>query len=109
GLVEPGGLLEFSGTISNAGNVTLTNVLIVNDHPTNHTPVLGPITLAPGQSTGFIGSYTVCLDCCPPYVDVLTATGASVCGSNVAATATAACPGTNSPRIVVTKNCPPVP
>jgi len=108
-LVQPGGTLAFSGTISNAGNVTLTNVLVVNDHPTNSTPVLGPITLVPGQSTGFSGSYAVCLDCCPPYVDVLTATGTSVCGSNIATIATAACPGTNSPRIFVTKNCPPVP
>jgi len=107
--VQPGGVLNFSGTVSNAGDVTLTNVLVVNDHPTNDTPVFGPITLSPGQSTNFSGSYTVCLDCCPPYVDELTATGTSVCGSNVVATATAACAGTNSPRIVVTKNCPPVP
>src|ERR1051325_5098037 len=69
--VPPGGVLIFSGMVSNAGNVTLTNVIVVNDRPTNHTPVLGPITLAPQQATNFSGSYTVCPECCPPYVDTI--------------------------------------
>jgi len=108
--VPPGGVLNFSGTVSNAGNITLTNVLVVNDHPTNHTPVFGPITLAPGQSSNFSGSYRVCDFCCPPYVDVLTARGASACnGSNVTASATAACPGITTPQLNVRVDCPPQP
>lgn len=108
--VPPGGLLVFSGSVSNAGNITLTNVLVFNDQPTNNTPVLGPITLAPNQFTNFIGSYYVCKQCCPPYVDTITAAGAQICnGSNVTATATAYCPGITTPRLGLTVNCPPVP
>jgi uncharacterized repeat protein (TIGR01451 family) len=108
--VPPGGVLNFSGTVSNAGNVTLTNVLVVNDHPTNNTPVLGPITLSPGQSTNFSGSYTICRGCCPPFVDTLTATGANACnGSNVTATATAVCPGITTSQLTVRVDCPPQP
>ena len=108
--VPPGGLLAFSGSVSNAGNITLTNVMVFNDHPTNNTPLLGPITLAPNQSTNFSGSYRVCAECCPPYVDTITAAGAQICnGSNVTATATAYCPGITTPRLSLTVNCPPDP
>jgi hypothetical protein len=31
--VVPGGLLTFSGTVSNAGNITLTNIIVVNNWP----------------------------------------------------------------------------
>ena len=108
--VSPGGVLLFSGTVSNAGNVTLTNIIIINDHPTNRTPVLGPITLAPRQGTNFSGSYRVCTVCCPPFVDTLTATGAQICnGSNVTATATASCPGVTTPRLDLVVDCPLAP
>src|SRR5262249_49623389 len=103
--VPPGGVAIFSGTVSNAGNITLTNVLVVNNRPTNNTPVFGPVTLAPGQSTNFTGSEDVPPNCCE-YFDTLTATGASKCtGSNVTATASAACPTLVIPRIAVTKAC----
>src|SRR5439155_8819220 len=62
--VPPGGLAVFSGIVSNAGNVTLTNVIVVNDRPTNNTPVFGPITLGPGQWTNFTGSEVVPPNCC---------------------------------------------
>jgi len=107
-LAAPGGTAVFSGTVSNAGNVTLTNVIVVNNRPTNSTPVIGPITLAPGQSTNFTGSEVVPANCCA-YFDTLTATGTSICGSNAVATATAVCPTLTTPRISVTKNCPPNP
>jgi hypothetical protein len=108
--VPPGGVLNFSGTVSNAGTITLTNVLVVNDQPTNNTPVLGPITLSPGQAANFSGSYRVCRICCPPFVDTLTATGAGACdGSNITATATAACPGVTTPQLTVRVDCPPQP
>ena len=107
--VAPGGTAIFSGTVSNAGNITLTNVTVVNNRPTNNTPVFGPVTLAPGQSANFTGSEVVPANCCT-YFDTLTATGASKCtGSNVTATASAACPTLINPRLAVTKNCPPAP
>ena len=108
--VPPGGLLSFSGIVSNAGNITLTNVFVVNDHPTNNTPVLGPVTLAPNQFLQFSGSYTVCPECCPPYVDTISAWGTQICnGSNVVASATAHCPGISTPELRFTVDCPPAP
>ncbi len=106
GPVQPGGTLNFTGTVTNTGNVPLTNVVVVNNQPAPNTVVLGPITLAPGAGQSFSGSYTVPLDSCGPYADTVTATGASVCGSSVTNTFTAVCPGTNSPNIAVTKACP---
>src|SRR6185369_3187178 len=107
--VVPGGVAIFSGTVSNAGNITLTNVLVVNNRPTNNTPVFGPVTLLPGQGTNFTGSEVVPPNCCE-YFDTLTAVGANTCtGSNVMASASAVCPTLVIPRITVTKNCPPAP
>jgi hypothetical protein len=83
---------------------------VVNDRPAPETPVLGPIDLAPGQSTNFSGSYIAPFDCCGPCVDTLTARGKSICdGSNVIVTASAACPRITTPAIRVTRDCPPGP
>jgi uncharacterized repeat protein (TIGR01451 family) len=109
--VAPGGVAVFSGTVSNAGNITLTNVIVVNNRPTNNTPVFGPVTLGPGETASFTGSEVVPANCCV-YFDTLTAVGASLCtGSNVMATASATCPTITSPKLAVTKSCPasPVP
>src|SRR5262249_53269327 len=107
--VPPGGVAVFSGTVSNAGNITLTNVLVVNNRPTNNTPVFGPVNLAPGQSANFTGSEDVPPNCCE-YFDTLFATGANICsGTNVTASSSAACPTLVLPRIRITKNCPPAP
>src|ERR1019366_1564263 len=56
--VTAGGTLVYTGTVTNTGNVTLTNVLVVDNQPAPNTPVLGPITLAPGAGTTFPASYT---------------------------------------------------
>ena len=37
--VAPGQLLTFSGSVSNTGNVTLTNIVVVNSQPAPNTPV----------------------------------------------------------------------
>jgi uncharacterized repeat protein (TIGR01451 family) len=108
-----GGLYTFTGTVSNPGNVTLINVYVVDNQPTNNTPVLGPITLAPGASMNFSGSYLApnCpFDNCCFIIDTVTARGQDRCtASNVTATATAVCPLLITPGIVVVQNCPPAP
>ena len=109
--VPRGGNYVFTGFVTNSGNVTLTNVMVVDDMPTNPTPVLGPITLAPGGSMSFTGSYTAPFCCCV-MVDTLTASGQGSCdGTRVTATSTAVCPLLTTPSLVVTKICPaqPVP
>jgi len=104
-----GGQLIFSGTVSNPGNVTLINVFVVNTQPSPNTPVIGPITLAPGASVDFTGSYTAPPVCCE-IVDTLTAHGQDRCtSSNVTATTTVICPLLNTPRLTITKDCPTTP
>ena len=47
--IAPGQLLVFSGTVSNTGNVTLTNVVVVNNQPAPNTTVFTRSSLAPGE------------------------------------------------------------
>jgi uncharacterized repeat protein (TIGR01451 family) len=111
-----GGVFTFTGTVSNPGNATLTNVIVTDNYQMDcysrtNGPVIGPITLAPGTSVNFSGSYTAPLSCCE-IIDTLTASGQDRCaGTRVVATATAVCPLLSTPRITVTRVCPasPVP
>lgn len=101
-----GGIHTFTGTVSNSGNVTLTNVFVVNNQPAPNTAVIGPITLAPGASVNFSGSYTAPEACCE-ILSTLTARGQDLCAATtVTATATALCPLLSTPRITVTQVCP---
>ncbi|MBI5386997.1 MAG: hypothetical protein HZA90_20175 [Verrucomicrobia bacterium] len=107
--VTEGGLLVFTGTVTNTGNITLTNIFVVNNRPAANTTVLGPLTLASGAGTNFSGSYTAPLNVCS-VTDMLTASGRDKCtGSTVTNVATATCPIITLPRIAVTLACPPVP
>jgi len=104
-----GGLFTYTGSVGNPGNVTLVNVFVVDNQPSNNTPVLGPITLAPGVSVNFTNSY-IAPGCCCIIIDTLTARGQDRCSSsNVAASATAVCPVLTIPSIAVVQNCPPNP
>jgi hypothetical protein len=104
-----GGVFTFTGTVSNPGDVTLVNVFVVNNLPSLNVPVIGPITLAPGASVNFSGSYIAPVDCCET-TDTVSARGMDRCsGSNVTATATARCPLLVTPGISVTRVCPPTP
>jgi uncharacterized repeat protein (TIGR01451 family) len=109
--VQPGDLLTVSGVVSNAGTIALTNVYVVNSQPNANTVLIGPIPFLPvGGSQPFTGSYSVPADSCPPYADTVRASGFALCGGQgVTNTATASCAGTNSPAIVVTKECPTAP
>ena len=109
-----GGVFTFTGTVSNPGDVTLINVMVANNYQADcysrtNGSVIGPITLAPGASVNFSGSYIAPLSCCE-VIDTLTASGQDRCaGTRVTATATAACPLLSTPRITVTRICPPAP
>ncbi len=93
--VPPGGALAYTGTVTNAGNVTLTGVLVVNDQPAPNTVVYGPATLAPGAGGQFAGSYRVPPCSCGPFVDTVTASGSSIYGGMATSSFTGTCPGTN--------------
>ncbi|MGZ5543395.1 MAG: DUF7507 domain-containing protein, partial [Limisphaerales bacterium] len=101
-----GAPFTFTGTVMNTGNVTLTNVIVVDDQPTNNSLVIGPITIAPGATVKFTNTYTAPLCCCQ-IVDTLTASGNDRCsGTTVSATSSAECPLLTTPLISVIKNCP---
>jgi hypothetical protein len=95
-------VILFNGTVTNTGDATLTGVVVVDDHAGQ---VLGPITLAPGASAAYSGSYTATS---VSSTNVVTATGTvpSFCGgSTVQDTATASCDIECLPSISVTKVC----
>jgi uncharacterized repeat protein (TIGR01451 family) len=101
---SPGQLLIFSGSVSNTGNVTLTNIVVVNNQPVANTPVFTLSSLAPGASANFNGSYTAPANCAVS--DTLTASATSRCGVFVSNTASATCPILTTPQIAVTAACP---
>jgi uncharacterized repeat protein (TIGR01451 family) len=71
--VPPGGTLVFTGSVTNHGRVSMTNLVVVNDRPVPGTVVFGPATLSPGAGASFSGSYTVPSCNCGPFTDTLYA------------------------------------
>lgn len=61
--VSPGQLLTFSGSVSNTGNVALTNIVVVNNQPVAGTVVFTLASLASGAVTNFTGSYLAPTNC----------------------------------------------
>jgi len=99
----PGGTLTFTGTITNTGNILLTNVIVMNG-TVGSTPLLGPITLSPGATAFFSGSYIAPTNCSSTSVSTVTAT--SLCGVGVANSASSTCPILTTPALNVTEACP---
>jgi hypothetical protein len=96
--VPEGGVFAYSGSVSNAGDVVLTNVYVLSSKPNANTSVLGPMALAPGETQMFSGSYTVTADS-NPLTDTVTASGTDICQGRTV-TATANCFGPVGPLIV---------
>ena len=107
GPAAPGQLLTFSGSVSNTGNVTLMNIVVVNDQPAPHTPVFTRASLVPGAVANFTGGYSAPTNC--SVTDTLTANATTESGVPVTSTASATCPITTTPGITVTKVCPVTP
>jgi hypothetical protein len=92
--VPVGGLFVFTGSVTNTGDVVLTNVFVVSSQPNADTPLLGPIELAPGESQEFSGSYTVTAGS-DPATDTVTARGTDTCQARTIS-AVANCSGTTA-------------
>jgi len=104
--VVPGGLLTYAGSVSNAGNITLTGVSIWNNL-SGATPVFTVATLLPGQATNYTGSYLAPTNCAS--LSSSTATAQSLCGVNVTNTVSSTCSVQTTPQIVMTAACPVAP
>jgi len=99
----PGGLLTYTGSVSNAGNVSLTNVSVLNNL-TGSTPVFTAVVMAPGSVSNFTGSYLAPTNCAS--TSVSTVTGRDQCtGIAVTNSASTACPILTTPQILVTAAC----
>jgi hypothetical protein len=96
--VPVGGVFAYSGSVSNAGDVVLTNVYVLSSKPNANTSVLGPMALAPGETEMFSGSYTVTANS-DPTTDTVTASGTDICQGQTVTT-TANCSGPVGPLIV---------
>src|SRR5206468_11990009 len=96
-----------SGTFTNTGNITLANITIDNNQPSNPTRLVGPITLAPGGFTNFIRSYTP-NDPCSPFPDTITANASTICGVVLASqTTSTTCANTPpAPQLLLSLSCP---
>jgi hypothetical protein len=94
--VPPGGQLNYSGTVTNMANVSITNVSIVCDQPAPNTLVFGPVTLAPGEGAVFAGGYRVPPCACGPFAFTLIATGSTTDAASVSNSITTSCAGTNA-------------
>ena len=94
--VPVGGMLMITGMVTNAGNVTLTNVVVFTDQPSSNTIVLGPLILEPGIGVPFTSQHRVAPCGCGPFADNFIALGFSPSGVFVSNSVTTACSGTNS-------------
>ncbi|MHB8522368.1 MAG: DUF7507 domain-containing protein, partial [Limisphaerales bacterium] len=104
--VSPGGLLTYSGSVSNAGDITLTNVVVLNNL-SGATPVFTAAALAPGAVASFTGSYVAPTNCST--TSTSTVTGRTICGVAITNTVSANCPVVTTPGISITESCPPGP
>jgi uncharacterized repeat protein (TIGR01451 family) len=97
------------GTVKNTGNVALVDVRITHNAPAEGTPVLGPITLQPGESVEYAVTGMAPLESCE-LVDTVTVSASDRCdGIRVSDTATTVCPLQSFPRLSVAKVCPSSP
>jgi len=101
--VIPGVSQTISGSVSNAGSITLTNIIVTDN-------ILGAVTniasLAPGAVTNYSLTF---IAGCNGNTNIVTARATSICGVSVTNTATAACLVAFAPNVSISKICPLTP
>ena len=95
------------GTVKNSGNVALVDVRIVRDAASEVVPILGPITLLPGESAEYVVEGVAPLESCE-WVDSVSVSALDRCdGTRVSDRVTTVCPLRSFPRLGLLKFCPP--
>src|SRR4029077_5061038 len=77
-----GGVITYSGTVSNPGNVGLNNIVVVNNQARPSAVTLTVTSLAPGASANFTTSFTAPADACSVSATV-SASGSDACSGAV--------------------------
>jgi len=105
----PGGVLEFTGQVCNAGNVPLTNVTVfASEVLTSGTNLVASYPLLTnGECRDFSGILPIALDACT-VTNIITASGTNTCPgiSYASARTTNICPVATTPQLTVAKFCP---
>src|ERR1041385_1232695 len=119
-----GANIDFTGYVTNCGDIRLTNVTVVDSRPllgaglldTNGFPLIQPLTLSPGQEIGFRGSFAPPLaePCAKAATNSITVRGTDITaigGPNASVTNTTSvtCAICVNPCLTVTKLCDTVP
>ena len=103
---EAGDVVTYTYTISNSGDVLLTNLTAFDDRLGAIT--LPSATLAPDESTSAQRVYTVAMDDLPgPLVNTVTVTATPLVGPPISATASASLLLDSTPALTVTKTVQP--
>ncbi len=108
-VLQTGDTAVMTGTLSNPGDVTLVNVILVNNVNGKTTQELGPISLAPKQVVNYKFSFAVPPDFCGD--NIIVASGNVLCDQKraVVASASNGCKVQTAPMIIVEKHCPTTP
>ncbi len=110
GGVGENGLITFTGTVLNCGNVALTGITVSNTVNGGQVQVTTIPRLAPGQSAAISGSWIPQNPCAPSTATLVAQAIDEVLNPRtVTSSATVTCSNALTPGIKLTKLCPPNP
>lgn len=110
-LVLPGHSVNFTGAVTNSGDIQLNDVVVVHNFNGVQTTVFGPVSLAPGQTADFSGTFTAPegINACDITSNVVATATEPCASSQITDQASATCSLLTRPAIRVIRDCPPNP
>ncbi len=110
-LVLPGHPVSFTGVVTNSGDIQLNDVMVMHSFNGTETPVFGPVSLAPGQTSSFSGSFIAPegINACEITSSVIARAIEPCLGGQISDQASATCSLLTRPAIRVIRDCPPNP
>ena len=110
-LVLPGHPVSFTGEVTNSGDIQLNEVMVMHSFNGVETPVFGPVSLAPGQTSSFSGSFVAPegINACDITSSVIARAIEPCASGQITDQASATCSLLTRPAIRVIRDCPPNP